>query len=371
MLWLMFSVLTPVMLALVLVSLFLPLYDRLHNRFGSRRVAALATSTIVVLCVGVPVGLLITRLTAQSIEFYQSTATGEWIPEVSRFLAGENLWGMNFRRILEGVGVELAPKKIASYVGQAVSAGGLFLYDGAGRVAANMFAVLLNIALMIIVMNSLFVHGRTLKAYILDLSPLPDDEEELIFDRFRSIAKNVFVGNGVASALQGVLGGLGFVFFGLGSGVLWGAAIAFFAFLPIVGASVVVLPAAAVLIIQGRIGAAIGFLIYNAVVIGIFEYGVKTKLVGGQMNGVLVFMGIIAGLSLFGMLGIFYGPLIITMFLTLADIYKGHYRSSLLREEDATNVPPPPTPLAPSPSESVAQEGGVVAGEGEQASDNQ
>ena len=328
---LLLTVLTPVVLSLVLVSLFLPVYDRICAKVGSRRIASFLTSTLVVLCVGVPIGLLVTTLTAEAVQFYQASGTGDWIPEITKFLDGDNAWKLDFRTRLETFGVSLAPKKIASYVAQAVSAGGLFLYDGAGRIAANMFAVLLNIGLIIIMMGSLFVHGRALKAYILDLSPLPDDEEELIFDRFRNIARNVFVGNGVASGLQGVLGGLGFIFFGLGSGVLWGAAIAFFAFLPIVGASVVVLPAAGLLMIQGRMGAAIGFLVYNAVVIGIFEYGVKTKLVGGQMNGVLIFLGIVAGLTLFGMLGIFYGPLIITMFLTLAEIYKEHYREGLLQ----------------------------------------
>src|SRR5690606_31455180 len=65
---------------------------------------------------------------------------------------------------------------------------------------------------------------------------------------------------------------------------------------------------------------------------GLLEYGLKPRLIGGQsqMNGVLVFVGILSGLSLFGILGLFYGPLILTMFLTLAEIYKAEYRGDLM-----------------------------------------
>jgi predicted PurR-regulated permease PerM len=104
------------------------------------------------------------------------------------------------------------------------------------------------------------------------------------------------------------------------------------AFLPIIGASVVFVPAAVILIIQGKIGIGIGFLIYNLFYSSIIEYFVKPRLIGKgmQMNSLLVFIGIIGGLKLFGILGIVYGPLIITIFLTLAEIYRLEYKEQLV-----------------------------------------
>ena len=76
--------------------------------------------------------------------------------------------------------------------------------------ASNFFRVLMHFGLMIVVMAAVFAEGTRLKEYLLDLSPLPDEQEEMIVDRFASISRAVFLGNGVASLAQGILGGLGF-----------------------------------------------------------------------------------------------------------------------------------------------------------------
>jgi predicted PurR-regulated permease PerM len=98
--------------------------------------------------------------------------------------------------------------------------------------------------------------------------------------------------------------------------------------LPVIGASVVFIPAAIVLLIQGKVGIGVGYLIYNMVYSSIIEYVIKPRLIGKgmQMNSLLVFIGIIGGIKLFGIMGIIYGPLIITIFLTLAEIYRLEYK---------------------------------------------
>ena len=57
------------------------------------------------------------------------------------------------------------------------------------------------------------------------------------------------------------------------------------------------------------------------------EYILKPKMVGTQvkMHTLLVFLAILGGLNVFGFMGIIYGPLIVTAFLTLADIYLTNY----------------------------------------------
>jgi predicted PurR-regulated permease PerM len=100
------------------------------------------------------------------------------------------------------------------------------------------------------------------------------------------------------------------------------------AFLPVIGASIVFLPAAVILILHGQTSAGIGFLAYNICYSSIIEYLVKPRLIGQEMrmNSMLVFIGIIGGIKLFGILGIIYGPLIITIFMTLAEIYRQEYK---------------------------------------------
>jgi predicted PurR-regulated permease PerM len=90
-------------------------------------------------------------------------------------------------------------------------------------------------------------------------------------------------------------------------------------------------PAAALLFLQGRIGAGIFFLIFYIVLSSGIEYFFKPKLVGQRvrMHTLIVFLSIIGGLKLFGILGIIYGPLVVTAFLTLAEIYQASYQQMI------------------------------------------
>ena len=103
---------------------------------------------------------------------------------------------------------------------------------------------------------------------------------------------------------------------------------ALLAFLPIVGIGAVFLPASIYLFLQGRVGAGIFFVVFYVLLSGGIEYFFKPKLVGKrvQMHTLLVFLSIIGGLKLFGILGIIYGPLVVTAFLTLSDIYQSSYQ---------------------------------------------
>ncbi|NOQ47184.1 MAG: AI-2E family transporter, partial [Desulfobulbaceae bacterium] len=129
--------------------------------------------------------------------------------------------------------------------------------------------------------------------------------------------------------------GVFFAILGLKSPVLWGAVMAVLAFLPIFGIGLILLPTAAILLISGHLGQAIITVIFYIILSFTVEYLLKPKFVGGQvkMHTLLVFLAIIGGMSMFGVLGIIYGPLIVTAFLTLSEIYLKEYKSFLYRQE--------------------------------------
>jgi predicted PurR-regulated permease PerM len=142
------------------------------------------------------------------------------------------------------------------------------------------------------------------------------------------MAGAILIGNGLGGIIQGTLGGALFAFLGFNSPFLWGAIMALMAFLPIVGIGAVFVPAAIYLFLQERIAAGIFSIVFYVLLSGGIEYFFKPKLVGKrvQMHTLLVFLAIIGGLKLFGILGIIYGPLVVTAFLTLTDIYESSYR---------------------------------------------
>jgi len=139
----------------------------------------------------------------------------------------------------------------------------------------------------------------------------------------------VLIGNGLGGLIQGVVGGGLFWFLGLNSPFLWGVILGFLAFLPIVGIGVVMLPAALVFLLKGSLGRALFVVVVYGVLSWGIEYIFKPKLVGNRvaMHPLVVFFAIIGGLKVYGILGIIYGPLIATLFLTLSDIYFSTFQS--------------------------------------------
>jgi predicted PurR-regulated permease PerM len=119
-----------------------------------------------------------------------------------------------------------------------------------------------------------------------------------------------------------------FWFFGLPSAFLWGVIMGLLAFLPIIGIGVVFVPTAVYLILKGRLAAGIFFIVFYMLLSMGTEYLFKPKLVGKKvrMHPLLVFFAIIGGLKLYGVIGIIYGPLVVTGFLTLAEIYRTNYQ---------------------------------------------
>ena len=193
---------------------------------------------------------------------------------------------------------------------------------------ANIVNFVVNFCFMLLIVFYLLIDSQRLVSFIVGLSPLPDDQDEKLIQKFKDMAAAILLGNGLGGLIQGTLGGIVFAFFGFRSPFLWGVIMTLLAFLPIVGVGVVFMPAALYLILQGRLAAGIFFIVFYIVLSGGIEYFFKPKLVGKrvQMHTLLVFLSIIGGLKLFGILGIIYGPLVVTAFLTLTDIYESSYQ---------------------------------------------
>jgi len=125
---------------------------------------------------------------------------------------------------------------------------------------------------------------------------------------------------------------------GLPSPVLWGILMAIAAFLPLVGVAAVVVPATVYLWIDGRPLAAVLFLVFCMGQSFFFEYGLKPRLMGSsmRMNSLLVFVSLLGGIMGFGVPGIIYGPLIMTLFLTLVQLYQTRYQQHIARRLSVT-----------------------------------
>ncbi|EFK10136.1 conserved hypothetical protein [delta proteobacterium NaphS2] len=321
--------LSAIILAMLIVSIFYSLYAKVNHLFRKREaLASLCFTVLILITLIIPMSWFVGTLSNEAYDFYRTSSSKMSLSKIKVFLRDDPVWAARFKKINDMTGLEITPETIenlGSSIGKNI---GLFLYNQISSVASNLLNFLIQFFLMALTMYYLFKDGARLKRYFFELLPVPESQLEKLTDKFHEMGRAIVVGNGLSGIVQGILGGLGFYFFGLSSPFLWGTVISFMAFLPVIGASAVFIPTTVILFLHGNSGLALGFLIYNLSYSSVIEYLIKPRLIGQgmQMNALLVFVGIIGGIKVFGILGIVYGPLIITVFLTLAEIYRLEYR---------------------------------------------
>lgn len=234
---------------------------------------------------------------------------------------------------LKGFGFSFEPAQITSMFSYLAKMAGLFIYNQASSWAANILQFIFLFFMMILIVFFLLIDQDRLINFVIAVSPLPDDEDRLLLDKFEEIANAILKGNGICGLIQGILGGVVFSIMGLSSPLLWGGIMAILAFLPIFGIGLVMIPTALILMLNGSIGQGLFLFFFYLTLSFSVEYLVKPKMVGNevQMHTLLVFLSILGGLSVYGVLGIIYGPLIVTAFLTLTEIYFAKYDAYVQR----------------------------------------
>ncbi|HMR81287.1 MAG TPA: AI-2E family transporter, partial [Polyangiaceae bacterium] len=229
---------------------------------------------------------------------------------------------------LSSWGLNLADEHVSQLTVKATGALSDFVVRQATSTLNNTVAIIVQFTIVIVMVFYLLVDGPRLKRFVFDLSPLPVEEEELLVTKFVEVSRGILVGNGIGSLAQGVLGGVAMWVVGVPAPILWGAAMTLFAFLPVVGVSLIVIPATVYLLLVGKVVGGIVFFVFCMAQALLLENVVKTRLIGSQtrMHDLLVFLSVIGGLAGFGVFGLLYGPLIAVSFLTMADLYRRTYR---------------------------------------------
>lgn len=329
--------LTDIILAGAFTVLVLPAHRWLLRKAKHPLLAASGSVLLIFLLVAGPFTFLVTSLTVEAGSAIEATKDNVTIDKAQEWLFGEGTVASTVRTAADMVGIEYTPDSVKSTLTQVAGTIAKVIYSQANALVSNVLAATFHFLLILLMVFYLLVDGRRLKRFLFRLSPLPDEEEELLITKFADVGRATLVGNGVGSVLQGILGGIAMAVVGLPSPILWGTVMSVFAFLPLVGISVVVIPATAYLALEERFMTALLFFGFCMAEGFFVENVVKTKLIGDhmKMHNMVIFMAIIAGITLFGVLGILYGPLIVALFLALAELYQSHYQFRFMTEEES------------------------------------
>ncbi len=312
-----------IILGVVITGIFSPVYRFIAGKLGPKSASAL-TCALLFFVVFVPVVFFVGMLSKEAFDLYVMAKDAVFSDQLKNLLASTHaLDRLNSLLVRAGIQKTITWDELIKPVSELGKFVGFSLFEQARLITSNVFNIVLYFCLMLIVVFYMFMDGDKFIKYLVDLSPLPDEHDEKLFEKFMDMSGAVLIGNGLGGLIQGVAGGLVFFFLGFSSPFLWGVIMGFLAFLPILGIGIVMIPAAAILALKSRVTAGIFVLVFYAVLSWGIEYVFKPRLVGNRvrMHPLIVFFAILGGLKAYGLLGIIYGPLIATLFLTLADIY--------------------------------------------------
>jgi predicted PurR-regulated permease PerM len=330
--WLIWPFISIIILAAVVTGLFTPVYHfiKVDGKINAPA-ASMITCLLIFIILFIPIVFFVGILSKEAYQLYLMGRDAvisdqlKLLLQNSRILERTNL-------ILSNIDIKISGEELNRLISELGKFVGLFIYEQARVIASNTLRFVINFFFMLLIIYFLLIDGQRLIEFITDLSPLPRQQNEKLIKKFKEMAGAILIGNGVAGLIQGVVGGVVFALFGIQAPFMWGVIMGVLAFLPIVGIGAVFVPAAAYLFLTGRIAAGIFFIVFYIFLSGGIEYLFKPKLVGSQvkMHTLLVFIAIIGGMKLFGILGIIYGPLVVTAFLTLTDIYHSNYQDRVL-----------------------------------------
>jgi len=339
---------TQLFLAFLLASVFFPAYSRLTARINPWLAASL-TCLLITLCVFLPLLFCIGALSAEIPGVIQLAKENDVLVLLQQSLQHNSLMH-RANTLFAGFGIHLELDRLPGLITDLTTTVGVFIYNQVSGWAANIVRFILQFVVVITGVFFLLIEYDRLTDFLLRLSPLPESQNRFLITRFSTISGAILIGNSLSGLIQGVCGGIFFAVMGLISPVLWGSVMAVVAFMPIVGIGLVLLPTALILALKGNGWQALATVLFYLLLTFLVDYLFKPKFVGNQANlpPLLVLLSIIGGMSLSGVMGIIYGPLAVTAFFTLVDMYVLEYQPYLDHRDasghqdtsGSTNAPP-------------------------------
>ena len=185
----------------------------------------------------------------------------------------------------------------------------------------------LNVVIAFFALYYLLISASTAWRWVAAFLPFSKESNEQLRERFTSITEAMLLGTAITAIFQGALIGFGFWIVGLPNAVFWGVITAFASILPVLGSALVWLPGVIVLLVQQRFGAAIALLVIGGLLASNLDNVVRPVVYRkvSDVHPLTTLVGAFAGVSLFGLVGLLLGPLAITYFFELIDIYEQEY----------------------------------------------
>jgi predicted PurR-regulated permease PerM len=300
------AIFTSILGAIVLYVMFRPMYLYLNEKRGWHKVlSALTIIVLSLICIVIPFLLLSFMVIDKILSFKSSSLPiDSWVDKID-MVTSEYLNQPRF--------AEDTLKKLGTYAAD--------LFPSLLGSAAS---IILTLLVMYFILYFMFVQLRDFEAGLLRYAPFSQQHALKFAVALKNATYSNVLGQGIISLVQGVLLANGFWIVGIPDAVFWGVIATFISFLPVVGAPTLSIPAGLYLMLIGRTWSGIGIMAYGLLFIGNLDHVLRMVINKRIANThpIISIIGVFIGLPLFGILGLVFGPVLLSYFILMTEIYE-------------------------------------------------
>lgn len=336
--------LLPVLWAGLLAHLTFPLHVRLTSLFRGREVVSASCLTLLVLAlVVIPISMMGVLLVREASAAEQ--AVREWIASGALQKLPEQIraWpviGGLLQQFSDSA--LLTPESLAQGLLSAATFLRGFFLDQVGDLLKNAFLLVTDFFLMLFALFFFFKDGKRWLAYMQEVIPLDASHKQRIVDRMDQTIRAVVKGIGLTAIIQGFLAGLAYVALEVPFSVVLTAVTVMLAPLPFGGTALVWGPIILYFFMAGPLWKALAMLVWGVGVVSMIDQFLRPWLIGQAVQIPVLFLvfSVLGGLALYGLIGLFVGPVLVSLLMTTIQIYREEYQQ--------TQTGTPAGPAAPS-----------------------
>jgi len=334
---------TVLIFAIFFATIFHPIFKRLRTLFaGSGRIASLLTCLFTLLVIAVPLSLFVTLLIFEGIDAFNNIATKVqqegYLQDVLAWKEGSFIYDQ-VQKIAPMISSDSFNMEEINFdfVGQISSAAQnmvQLLRDQISNILGfvkNIIWFLVSFMIFFFSLYYFFKDGELIMKKVMDLSPLPQKHEKVIFKKFKEVSLAMLFGIFFTAVIQATLAGIGYAVVGLNNPIFWATATALFSLIPMVGTAMIWIPASLILMLSGNFVGGLGLFAWGILVVGTVDNLIRPYLIEGRapVHPLLTFLSVFGGIMTFGLQGIIYGPIILNLLLAFLHIYELEYAKVL------------------------------------------
>ncbi len=212
--------------------------------------------------------------------------------------------------------IDRVMEKLSTYVG-----------DLFPSILTGAASIILGVIVMYFLLYFMFLKHEQFERGLLRYSPFKEQNALKFAAELKNITYANVLGQGFIAFVQGALVSIGFFMFGISDAIFWGVISMFLSFLPVVGAPIVFIPAALIELVNGHNTSGIGLLLWGLILITNIDNVIRFLLAKriGNTHPIITVIGVIIGIPVFGIMGLVFGPLLLSYFILTIRIYENSH----------------------------------------------